>query len=311
MIKINKRYLIFFLFILLNKSFSQINIKEFDYYKCDSIALNFVYNDSKINMCELANSISRSYNTDHEKFRVIFRWIANNIKYSECANSSASSVLKSKKASCLGYARLLKEMSNCIGIECGVVDGWVKTKINDIGVRIKQPDHSWNIARINGKEYLFDVSFSASGLNPNTKKKEYIFDDFYYATPPEYFIITHFPLKFEDQLLNKIVKYKYFINLPIVNIHFFKLGVVSFLPICGVIKSNYNQPCKFKFAFKEKIDINQISAYIDEDKKMEIINKNYQNNIFTFQICFLTKGEHILTFYGKGYSFISYKIIIK
>lgn len=139
------------------------------------------------------------------KTKIMHDWICDNIAYDyEMAASGKvdgqdyASVLKKKKAVCVGYANLLKKMCDIAGIEAIVIGGSLKAK--DYGWTGKVPSgpHAWNGVYINNKWYLVDATLDA-GMAPNLKafvrrySTEYLFLD---SRP---FLYTHFPEKPELQ----------------------------------------------------------------------------------------------------------------
>src|ERR1700677_1825060 len=105
----------------------------FDIYKrADSIALNFPKGRYKTYK-EIVEPLTAGLKTDQEKFRVIYRWIAENVSYAYSNRSDdPDKALIQRKAVCAGYSSLLKEMCNDVGLECEVITGWAKVDQNDI-----------------------------------------------------------------------------------------------------------------------------------------------------------------------------------
>jgi len=302
--------LFFLFFILTLNSFSQVDFDVTDFRKSDSIATRDGIYDSITNVCILSNKLTASLETDIEKTRSIYRWIAKNINYTQGASPLTSRVIKTRKASCVGYSNLFKEMCECIGIECRVVEGWVRNNPNDIGKKVKYPDHAWNIAKIEGKDYFFDAGFSSSIFDLRTNDQKSKFQDVYFAIDPGLFIYSHYPQKKEDQLLRKKINHKTFFNNPIVFTEFFVLKGIAFNPQKGSIKCAANNPIKFEFFFKKQIEIAQIKAFIQNEQEVPIRCTAEENGklVIVVNSGDLPRGTNILSFYDKDYAFISYRI---
>ncbi len=251
-----KQKIIFILFIgcqLVNGQQQPIDPTVFNYAKADSIALNFPKGEYK-SYADLASWLTADLHTDHEKFRVLFRWITDNISYSKSNKSGdANKVLRSKKAVCAGYAALLEAMCNYAGIYCETVIGYSKTDINDINKPLKTIDHAWNAVELNGKWYLVDVTWATSYYDRKTKKTVKSFNELYYLTSPEAFAAKHFPKDEKWQLLDKPVSKSDFIKSPIYYDGFFNHHLTELQPNKGVIKVRLKDSIEIKFKTENEI----------------------------------------------------------
>lgn len=170
------------------------SILTFDYSKADSIAINFkedYSNDAKY----LARKLTANLEAPHEKYRAIFRWIAENIEYKRGRYGRDSErILKKGAAVCEGYSSLLFEMCEAIGIDCEIIIGYSKTTpSSDIPLKLKTTDHAWNAVKLYDKWYLSDVTWATSKFN--TEDREFIkaFDENYFLSNPNFFLLKHYP----------------------------------------------------------------------------------------------------------------------
>ena len=99
----------------------------------------------------------------------------------------AQTVFTRRTAACAGYAELLVALGKALGLEIRYVHGDARTP----GGRETGEGHAWNIAKLDGREYLVDATWDAGSIDGDTFKKDYRTD--YYLTPPEIFSIDHFP----------------------------------------------------------------------------------------------------------------------
>ena len=111
----------------------------------------FQYEDIKIFTDELVTGRT----TDAQKYRVIYNWVRQNVKY---ANGEISNepydVFINRKAVCQGYANLFYRLALELGVDARIISG--KTDGGE--------GHAWNIVKLDGVYYnLF------SALQPGSK----------------------------------------------------------------------------------------------------------------------------------------------
>jgi transglutaminase/protease-like cytokinesis protein 3 len=283
-----------------------IDLKNFDYFKADSIAINFPKKKYK-SVIEIVAPLTENLKTEQEKFRAIFRWITENIEYNKSASSTTDpdKVVRRNKAVCQGFANLLKDLCESAHIECKVVVGYTKTDYKDINRKLNKTDHAWNIVKLNDKNYLVDVTWATSKYNVVTRKFEKDFDEHYYLTPPDKFILDHIPENKIDQLLEKPLTKKQFSRFPLLYADYFHLGIEKIYPMKGMIKHDFDNEFKFKFESLNKITSAHI--LVDADKYMSPIELN--GNEFSFK--FEKTGKQILTVYLDGKAVAEYIVIVK
>jgi hypothetical protein len=169
---------------------------------------------------------------DVEKARLIYAWLAYNIRYDDKAYNSRTTsdfssarVLQNKKGVCMGYAMLFEAMGTEAGLNVRTIIGYAKP--GKRGKRMKNPDHAWNAVEANGKWMLCDATWGSStaiarGNGKIKSKKEYT--SFWFDTSPEVFILTHLPDMERWQLLSNPITKGQFENFPIIGPEFFKAG---------------------------------------------------------------------------------------
>ncbi|HSY77451.1 MAG TPA: transglutaminase domain-containing protein, partial [Bacteroidia bacterium] len=222
----------------------------FNYSKVDSIALKFPKKKFK-SYTEIVAPLTDSLKTDHEKARVIFRWITENIKYSFGNKSTdADKVVKDEKAVCIGYSTLFKEMCNSAGIECEIIEGYTKTTINDIDKKLKKVDHAWNAVKLYGKWYLVDVTWATSYFDEKKRKMVKDYDELYYLTPPGIFVKKHFPKDKKWQLLDSPMTKSEFVKPFVYYEGFFKDSITALQPNNGAIHMKLKDTLIVKFFTK-------------------------------------------------------------
>jgi transglutaminase/protease-like cytokinesis protein 3 len=283
-----------------------LDLKTADYKIADSIAIHFPKKKYKSSV-EVVAPLTENLNTDHDKFRAIFRWITENIEYNKTASSTTDpdKVVRRNKAVCQGFANLLKELCESANIECRVIVGYTKTDYNDINKKLNKTDHAWNIVKLYGKEYLVDVTWATSKYNVVSRKYEKDFDEHYFLTPPEKFILDHLPVnKFDQLLLNPISK-KQFSRFPLLYADYFHLGIEEITPNKGFIKHKLKDD--FKIKFKSSSPINTAHVLMNADKYMSPAELSGNE----FSIRFENTGKQILTIYLNGKAVTEYIVIVK
>lgn len=262
------------------KGQQNIDPRTFNYSKADSIALHFPRKKYK-SYTQIVAPLIEHLNTDQEKARVLFRWITNNITYSYGnPTDNADKVIKEKRAVCAGYSALFKEMCNSAGIECEVINGYSKSEISSINKRLKKIDHAWNALNLYGKWYLVDVTWASSYYDDDKHRFIKAFDNFYWLTPPNYFVRDHFPEDEKWQLLSKPVKKSEFIKPFVYHSNYFEEKISNLLPAKGIIKIKMKDSLEIKFTTPLKIDSSAYAvidfehtkfAYFLTLKKMTVI----------------------------------------
>jgi len=182
---------------------------------------------------ELSKFISRDFTSEEEKVRAIYTWIIRNVAYDpdeykqfnynfkNYRERNAKEEITRKKviqrtlkkgiAVCEGYAMLFERLCELQSISNYLVRGDIKSNFNDIGRPFKKV-HMWNVAMIDGQTFLFDATWGAGKYDGKfIREPSY----FYYKTPPEQLIKTHYPHLQEDTFLTEIFTREDFAAIPL------------------------------------------------------------------------------------------------
>ncbi len=159
---------------------------------------------------ELARYLTQKTQTDAEKARVIFRWITLKIDYETDEGYweyppeiCAEQAFKRRSAVCNGYSSLFEALAERSGLEIVRIRGYSKGDTYYPGKRFSAPNHEWNGVKIDGRWYLIDATWGSGFIKKGRFARK--FDDYYFLTPPEYFIFDHFPEDPKWQLLPRPV----------------------------------------------------------------------------------------------------------
>jgi len=306
------RCFIFLLFPFVLFSQSGIDIKNFDYHRADSIALHFPKKKYKT-VSEVAKVLTQDLTTEHEKFRAIFRWITDNIEYNKSAQNvaDADKVVRKNKAVCQGFSNLLKEMCTVVNIPCESITGYTKTEVADINRPLKKTDHAWNSVKLYDKWYLVDVTWATSKFNVINHKFMKEFDDYYYLTPPEKFILDHYPKEKKYQLLDKPVKKSAFIKAPVYYTDYLHMNMSDIEPNKGSFKWKQSKPLHLEV--RSPIPLKEAGVLINTDKFITPVElkQDAATGKYYFDYTFPLTGKTDLTVYFNGVCIVEYLINVK
>jgi transglutaminase/protease-like cytokinesis protein 3 len=166
----------------------------------------------------LASQITKNIESDSLKVRAIYDWMTDNIAYDvplfrKIGRKSVEEfvelqqteeVLASKKAVCMGYSILFKDLCNASGIKAEFVSGYSKTVEPQTNrPNIPETLHAWNAVKLNGKWYLCDVTWSAGSVDINEGKFFKEKNETYYLSSSQEFAKKHLPFDPIWQLSNE------------------------------------------------------------------------------------------------------------
>ena len=198
--------------------------KNVDFSKIDNYASSIRYDGTSVS--ELASLLSHYAVTEAEKARIIYSWIAYNVTYDLPAfysgnygDLSPQGVLKTRKGVCSGYADLYESLARAMGLDVAVIEGYSKGYGYAVG-STTQINHAWNAVKINNGWYLLDATWGAGKIDNGQFNQQ--FDPYYFATPPEQFILKHFPAKDKWQLLENHYSKQQFDAAPEISPQFLK-----------------------------------------------------------------------------------------
>ncbi|MGO4771991.1 transglutaminase domain-containing protein [Flavobacterium sp. W22_SRS_FK3] len=319
-----------FAFIFLNIIFLHTSYSQ-KYSAVDNIVLK--YPKSFDNPEALAEKIEKDFNSDYDKARAIYSWIAFNIKYDfdsflnptktqsfsyrteaekqkkiqEFNNNSLQKTFKSKKAVCEGFTLLFQHLTALVGIKSEIIRGDSKTRLVDIGRKNTNSNHAWNISLIDGKWRLIDVTWGQGYYDNNKGRMVMNFDPVYFDTEPDYFFAKHFPDSgsFLGHKLNK----DEFLNGPLIYNKTIAGDHKIIAPESGIIE--VNKGAKITFVIK-KISKTDPFYYLNKkNQPVRIVNSKPKRSGLEFEVVFdNTIGDYI-TFFLDTNSIASFKVILK
>ncbi|WP_422090526.1 transglutaminase domain-containing protein [Tenacibaculum ovolyticum] len=292
-----KKLALIFLFILINKNlFSQ------DLKKIDKIIASYMKAES---VESLAKRIDYDFETEIEKVRAIYTWIALNIEYNTLKYNSLTppdfiiyttepdfkrarkrkenrlinKAFKNKRGVCYENALLFNKLCNLINLESEMIYGYSKSSVYYIGVIPKNKNHVWNAVKIKNNWLLFDVTYGAGYSYKGVWQKK--IDLSYFNVKKEKLRLTHFPSsKFWQRYLNQKTLEE-FCYEPFYQNAFLKYKIGILEPNTGEITVNNSD--KIHLKIKNPEDITNIKYIFSDDDKVRIPvikNKNSLTDIY-------------------------------
>lgn len=243
-------------------SFAQNNSVNF--YSIDG----YVKNVEASTPDSLAKILTAPFQTELEKTRAIFSWVAQHISYNTgiynsgkkykalkyipdpsdsvtskpAIEQTAERVLKRKVAVCDGYAKLFKTLCDYAGLQSELISGYAKCFV-ERNEKFRT-NHTWNAIKIDNAWHLLDVTW-ASGYVTYTNEFVQHLDETYFLTPPDEFIADHYPEDVKWTLMKHPSIMKEFQFSPLKCKSFIKYSITSIYPARGIIEINPGDTLRF------------------------------------------------------------------
>lgn len=280
-----RNFIIFFIIILcLQSAYSQ----DFGIY--DSI--NKMPDSENKSLISVVRFIEKNSNSDMEKARGIYYWIANNIRYDvrsyfkdKQSCTKPTDVFEKRKGVCCGYSNLYSEMCKLSNIKCEKVSGYTYGGRYNRGEQFYESNHTWNVVKIDSVWRLVDATWGSGYIEKTFFRKRFksSFNDKYFDSPPHIFILNHLPEVQMWQLLNYPITTKIF---PLND-----LGIYKFLEKKKTDYFNYNDTILLfynKEYYDKIIDYGDMAIRFNPNNKtplafamLEIVMKNINNKVYS------------------------------
>ncbi|WP_461637155.1 transglutaminase domain-containing protein [Labilibaculum euxinus] len=312
--------------------FTLLHFESFTQTKVDEIISKYPANFSSYE--ELADKIKTDFNTDEDKVRAAFAWIAMNVEYKtkgvnktqkirfsytsdedlqtqkdQFRRDLALETIKSRKALCEGYATLFQEICNLLNIECVIIPGAAKRFVSEIGNNKLPSNHAWNAVKINGKWKLADITWAAGSVD--YAKMEFLkeYTPAYFDNDPKEFAMKHYPDNQEWLLLNKEFTREEFALQPTIFNEFIGKGYQIINPENGLISIRRGNEIAFSIAnVPSGIPI---AYHFKSEKFGQLVKPILKKNIVNFSVPTNKKGDDELIIYFENQPVLGYKVSIK
>lgn len=311
-------------FLLAFISYSQ------NYNHVDSIVSNYPDKFRSINY--FANRVAKDFDTDLDKTRAVYYWIANHIVYDYKSRRNGSNgyksievtteddykhkllamekkyaerTLKRKLAVCEGYAQLFKFTLLELGIEAEVISGFARINPSEIGRIRNDTNHAWNAVKIQNEWKLVDATWSTD--SEEEVPEQFNFRDTYFFIAPEDLILSHFPKDKKWQLLkNPLDKADYFYQ-PLFYETYYDSGLKLKEKTQGLIKIKSKDFIEITFdAIDPTYNYYYAFSEFSTSKKLFFEKKNGK---YVTKIPFNSNRKTVLGIYHNFTAAIDFKII--
>lgn len=286
-------------FGVFSKSNAQ-KIRKEDYFFVDSLAQKAGSMEG-FSLQYIVDSLSEYCKTELQITRAFYFWQTHFVafdlkrkKHPDKFQDNASSALMERKASSEGYAQLFKAMCDLAKIDCQVVKGVLRYRIEDIGHFDEEKIHYWNVISIENTNYLIDVSLGIGRFEEKHFVKE--FTDAWWLCNRKLFAVSHFPDDKAMQLLEVPITKKEFSQSPLVLPGAIIAGLLPGKSVKGVLRGVAGDSMQLKFNLAGKLNILSIQLSFDNAARIPL-TYDFDEFGFYLKIPNGKEGKHRATIY--------------
>ncbi|GAA3770404.1 transglutaminase domain-containing protein [Flavobacterium ginsengiterrae] len=282
---------------------------------------------------KLAEKIGKDFDSDAERARAIYSWIAFNIKYDYNAflnpprvqgfsySSEAEKQRKikqvndnliqkafnSKKAVCEGFTALYQNLAEQLGLKCEIVRGDSKTNLRDIGRKTTLSNHAWNMVFVDKKWRLVDVTWGQGYYDSSKGRMVNDFNPIYFDTDPDYFFAKHYPDS--GSYLGSRISKEDFLNGPLIYNTTIENDYKIKSPDSGIIEVKNGD--KVTFEIKNISKSNQVFYLNKKNQPVKVQNPKEKRGGLEFQILMDNNIGDYITIFVDTNSVVAFKIVSK
>lgn len=275
-----------------------------DYWRAEYLAADAIAAKTKKvkDVDKLAKALTADLKEPVDKYRAIFTWIALNITYDckafktqDFSNLEPAKVLARGKSVCEGYSALFEAMCKAVGLECSTIAGWTKNNFGKIGSPFApNPTHAWNAIQINKKWYLVDVTWAAGATEGNCDKFIKEFTPVYFCTPPDVFMMNHYPQD-EKWLLGAKIGKNEFQQAPLFFGKALEHNLKNLKPANGTLQYKKGMTIDFQFSIDKPVKSITVKP-LEETYGTEMKYKKNGNKV-SFAYSLPRKTKYLLVFF--------------
>jgi len=282
---------------------------------------------------KLADKIEKDFDSDYDRARAIYSWIAFNIRYDYNAylnpprtqgfsysseaekqrkikqlnDNLIQKAFKSKKAVCEGFTALYQHLASLMGIKCEIIRGDSKISVRDIGRKTTSSNHAWNIVLIDKKWRLIDVTWGQGYYDSSKGRMVNDFNPAYFDTDPDYFFAKHFPDS--GTFLGNRLSKDDFLNGPLIYNTTVEKDYKIKSPDSGIIEARNGD--KITVEIKNLSKSNQVFYLNKRNQPVKVQNPKEKRGGLEFQIGIDNNIGDYITVFVDGNSVVSFKITSK
>ncbi|KAF2508496.1 transglutaminase [Flavobacterium zhairuonense] len=282
---------------------------------------------------KLTDRIENDFDSDYDRARAIYSWIAFNIKYDfnaflnpprtqgfsysseaekqrkikQINDNLIQKTFKSQKAVCEGFTALYQHLALEMGIKCEIIRGDSKISVRDIGRKTTSSNHAWNMVLIDKKWRLVDVTWGQGYYDSSKGRMVNDFNPAYFDTDPDYFFAKHFPDS--GTFLGNRLSKDDFLNGPLIYNKTIEEDYQVKTPESGIIEARRGDKITFEIKNLSKSD--QVFYLNKRNQPVKIQNAKEKRGGLEFQILIDSNVGEYITIYANTNSIVSFKIIQK
>ena len=311
-------------------SIFQTGLAQTGWAKVDAHAINYRSYGKTVN--QIADDLTRPFQTQTEKARAIFVWITDNIRYDYAKAANPKDIrityrtqeeyrrklanlrkkqldrtLRLKKGICEDYSMLFKTLCERAGIDSKIIVGYARENPRAVGQPAGRADHAWNAVKLEGSWYLLDATWGAGTVDENGKFFKELRTEYFKVKPGD-FIKSHFPENEKDQHLSRPLSAREFGNQALAGYGYLRYDVRANFPEKGVIDSR-RERIRFKLDMDEEVNGRFL---LFENHRGKQIYPDKKNGYLSFD-CSLRdkKGKTLTLAVAEGtevYEILTYKV---
>ncbi len=174
-----------------------------------------------IRIAEHARTLVRGATTDSARAARLYEWTARNLSYDargyltgRVGSMKPEAGWKSRSAVCEGFVQLYRRMADEVGLRTEIVEGYAKGFDYRPGQRIRDANHAWIAAHIDGAWRLLDPTWGAGLVVNSSFQPEFSWA--YFFTRPDVLQLSHHPEDRKWQLAAAPLSKREFERMPAV-----------------------------------------------------------------------------------------------
>ncbi|WP_343588820.1 transglutaminase domain-containing protein [Flavobacterium sp.] len=280
---------------------------------------------------KLADKIEKDFDSDYDRARAIYSWIAFNIRYDYNAylnpprvqgfsysseaekqrkikqlnDNLIQKAFKSKKAVCEGFTALYQHLAELVNLKCEIIRGDSKTNLRDIGRKTTSSNHAWNVVLIDKKWRLVDVTWGQGYYDTSKGRMVNDFNPVYFDTNPEYFFAKHYPDS--GTFLGDRISKSDFLDGPLIYNKTIENDYKIKTPNSGIIEAKNGD--KITVEIKNVSKSSQVFYLNRKNQPVKVLNPKEKRGSLEFQILIDKNIGDYITIFIDTESIVSFKIV--
>ncbi|WP_286969539.1 transglutaminase domain-containing protein [Flavobacterium sp. UBA4854] len=280
---------------------------------------------------KLADKIEKDFDSDYDRARAIYSWIAFNIRYDYNAylnpprvqgfsysseaekqrkikqlnDNLIQKAFKSKKAVCEGFTALYQHLAELVNLKCEIIRGDSKTNLRDIGRKATSSNHAWNVVLIDKKWRLVDVTWGQGYYDTSKGRMVNDFNPVYFDTNPEYFFAKHYPDS--GTFLGDRISKSDFLDGPLIYNKTIENDYKIKTPNSGIIEAKNGD--KITVEIKNVSKSSQVFYLNRKNQPVKVLNPKEKRGSLEFQILIDKNVGDYITIFIDTESIVSFKIV--